>query len=125
MPWVQAGPFSVSGTDGDGVITLVLSLVLAILGFRLRGKTDHRVSTGFKVACFILSAVIAAVAIYDIINVESDADADAFIEVSAGTGLYLTAVAGFIGIVTAFRLKRKPKQEPPDAAQTVQPPPNN
>ncbi len=54
-------------------------------------------------------------------NIESDADADAFIEVSAGTGLYLTAVAGLIGIITALRLKRKTKEDPPDAAQAVQP----
>ncbi len=113
LPWAQAGPFSVNGTDGDGVITLILSVVLAVLGFKLRSRDDHQVSTGFKVACFILSAIITAVAIYDIIDVESNA-ADVFIETSAGIGLYLTAVAGVTGIVTAVRLKRKPKEPEAD-----------
>jgi hypothetical protein len=45
LPWATVGPFTINGTEGDGQITLVLSVILAVLGaIRLNAKDGKAIS---------------------------------------------------------------------------------
>jgi hypothetical protein len=45
LPWATVGRFTFTGTEGDGQITLVLGLILAVLGaVRLNGKGGKAIS---------------------------------------------------------------------------------
>ena len=88
LPWVS-GPFgiSVSGTSGDGVITLVCGLIIAGVAF------------GFPRRWAIIIALLAALAaaatgLYDTVHISSEG------ELSIGFGLVLTD-AGAICCIAA------------------------
>ena len=87
LPWAQFGPFTKSGTDGDGAITLVLALLVAagglwvVLGAPL----------GIPIAALAISALIALIALIDIADVDSTG-------LDVGSGLILTLVAGITGV---------------------------
>ena len=109
LPWVKAsiGLLSVekTGMDGDGVFTLGLG-VAAILLFGLLHSTIGRVLT------LIAALLAAAVAFYDVIDVQQTADdltsrAGTFtINASVGIGLWLAAMGSLVliaGVILAFR----------------------
>jgi hypothetical protein len=81
-PWAAFGPFSASGTSGDGQITLVLGLVaLALIYF------DRAM-----VGVFVIGVVVTLIGIADTISVSSIDDE--IVSPSAGWGVILTAAAG-------------------------------
>ena len=45
LPWASVGPFTVNGTSGDGVITLVIAAVAAVFAFRLPKGRGARMVT--------------------------------------------------------------------------------
>lgn len=93
MPWASIGPFTVSGTSGDGAITLVLGLIGAGLGLiRALSTTAGRGRTAVPVTCLILGLLITAIGLFDIVDVSSEA--------SVGAGLVLTLLAG-LGLVAS------------------------
>lgn len=99
LPWASVGPFSVSGTDGDGVLTLILALVAGVIGvFALRKS-----SVGLAIGSLVAAGLSFAIAAYDIANINSVGDND-FFEASVGGGLYLTALGALAGIVGAALL---------------------
>ena len=104
LPWATFGIFSVAGTDGDGVITLILFIVFGLIGLWLSRQGDPNVAMGVKVLSIILMAVVVVIAVYDIANISSDGDS--FIKVSPGGGLYLTLISGIAGLIVAARLTR-------------------
>jgi hypothetical protein len=103
LPWVEADAGFVSasknGLDGDGQFTAVLGLVVAVFAWLARAGRSRR--DWFIV---IASALITAIAIYDIADVNSVQDDLGIIQV--GIGLWLTAVAGALGVVTGIVLLR-------------------
>jgi len=105
LPWATFGIFSVAGTDGDGVITLILFIIFGLIGLWLSRQGEPTVATGVKVLLIILMAVVVVIAVYDIANISSEGDS--FIKVSPGGGLYLTLISGIAGLVIAARLTRK------------------
>ena len=88
LPWAS-GPFgiSVSGTSGDGVITLICGIIVAGVAFRLR-------RTWAKVVCLLAAVLAVAVGVYHTADLSSTSG------LSIGFGLVLTD-AGALACVTA------------------------
>lgn len=82
LPWAQSGIFTVAGTRGDGVLTLVLGGIAAIVGIAKRDSAAIVV-----IVCGGLGALIAGQTIG---RLESAV---------VGGGLYLTMIAS---VVLAF-----------------------
>src|SRR5690606_12944525 len=89
MPWVDAGFISAAGTEGDGMLTLVLGAIAVFTSL-------VRKSIGTIVAM----ALVVLIAGYDVANISTMAD-DSFITVSPGMGLILVLLAGIGAIVAA------------------------
>jgi hypothetical protein len=109
LPWVKAsaGPFTATknGTDGDGVITLLLA-GLAAVGFLVARQT--KAAAWIVVTC---AGLAGAVALYDTIDISNKADdlaRNTTISVSAtvGEGLWIAllgAVVALVGGIMALR----------------------
>ncbi|HEX6417232.1 MAG TPA: hypothetical protein VFZ77_02005 [Acidimicrobiales bacterium] len=111
LPWatVNAGLVSVSkaGTDGDGVITLLLALVV---GGLVLAKWKAGLSRAVVIVSLVLGAIVLAVATYDAIDVASTVEESEFVEVraSVGIGLWLTLVGRIAMIAGAIWELRSP-----------------
>jgi len=128
LPWIKIdtvfGSLTANGVDDgrDGTITAIAGAVGALV---LWLKPSWR-----WLAC-LCGLVVAAVAIYDIVDVDNkakelEAEAEGFANVSVGSGLYVTLVAGIaLAIVAATVKVRKPSPAVGLApyAPTVPPPP--
>ncbi len=94
LPWVSVstafGTLSVSGTEGDGVLTIGGAVVAGALLLFGRGRKWAAVIAA------VVGVIVTIIGVYDLANVSSAA-ADAsneFAHGSAGVGLWLTVVAG-------------------------------
>jgi hypothetical protein len=96
LPWANAGPFSVAGTDGDGALTLVLGAAAGALG----GAANGTKKIGFAIGSLVTAALVVVIAAIDIGDVASLAD-NALIEVEVGGGLVLTLLGGGAAMVGA------------------------
>ena len=82
-PWASLGFVSLSGLEGDGVITIIASLVAAAF----LGIAEVRKTQGGRAAAYLAAGcglVATGVAIYDLVNLGS----------AAGWGVWLTAAGG-------------------------------
>lgn len=104
LPWAEVravffGQLDVAGTEGDGVITLLLGLVLGALGVLAPLAGNPR---WLGVVALVTSVVIFAVGAYDLADVTraaSELRTELFgIDARPGPGLYLTVVAGVVGL---------------------------
>ena len=108
LPWATViapfvGTISAAGTDGDGVITLVLGLVVGACGFvglrSQRGKAA-------KIAGAIGLVVAAVIGCYDVALISNAAgdvpELDLELHVSVGMGLWLTVAAAMGGLGGLF-----------------------
>lgn len=101
---------SLSGTQADGVFTLILAIAAAITG----GLAMKYSPKGLGIATIAEGGVISLIALIDTTRVSSMSSAALFgAEVSLGWGIILTIVAGLVatagGIVitmNAFKKKR-------------------
>lgn len=108
LPWATVGPFSKAGTDGDGVITLILGLACAAFGVAALSRARR----GYAVTALVAAVLAVVVAIIDIGDVSSVAEGPLGIEAEVGVGLVLTLVAGLVavaGCVVAIRSTRRPE----------------
>jgi hypothetical protein len=128
-PWAtaSAGAFSrsVNGTDGDGVITIVLAVVMLLIAVFTAGPTPRR---GLLVLAGLCAVGAAGIGIYDAVNVNDAAqraeDLSSLVDASVGWGLYAVIAGGVIGVIGAVvRTSELPKaiesvaaQPPPPAA---------
>jgi hypothetical protein len=107
LPWAtaSAGFISVSkaGTDGDGVITLILGVVIALLALFAWKPQPHQLAVIVGVGAGLAAG---GVAIYDIVNVSDAVNTaqtqSALVHASVGSGLYVTAVGAGIAIFGAL-----------------------
>lgn len=111
-PWAKISTFygssTLSGTDSDGQITMVLFVIAGILAVvgTARGAT---------VATLVVSLLAAVVAVIDIADVrdaagEVDASTGGLMKGSVGWGLWLVlvaAVAAFVASVAQIRSRRR------------------
>ncbi len=103
LPWVSLFGISARGTDGDGVITLILSLAgLAVLAFSSRVFRPERAAGKVsQISLIVLAALVALVGLLDMSG-------------AAAIGLYLTFFAGIawlVGAIWQLASSRVPQQE--------------
>ena len=113
LPWVTMstgfGTVSIPGTHGDGQITLVLSLVIALGVFDLWRKGPTRRAT--RIVVGLLGALVAVVggnAIAGIGDVASSTSSGAV--ASAGAGLYLVVIGGLAALVGVVMYRPEPQK---------------
>lgn len=103
-PWATVtsgfGAVNASGTSGDGVITLVLSI--AALFWLIRYLTNEDSSTGNLVWIAVLFGASFGLAMYTSNNLSELIDSEAgnaYVRMSTGWGLTLVSIASFVGLV--------------------------
>lgn len=106
LPWVTVGGWlSVSGTSGDGSITLVAGILAGIFGFIMRKR-----NTVMPFTIGILGLVAVAVSGYDMSEVSNldPADSESLLlaKASIGSGMYLTFIGG-LGLIAAAVMGRR------------------
>jgi hypothetical protein len=112
MPWVTLGLLHASGTDGDGVITLILAILAGVLIL----VTANNVRPGLAFVVIIFGVLVTAVAGYDMANIQDKihSSGNAFVSsASVGSGLYVTLLGGIglaVGGVLGFFAKVPPVQ---------------
>ena len=107
LPWatVDAGfeSVDVSGTDADGVVTIVLAL--AALAFGIPGLLKR--SKGLLITSLVATVLIVLVALVDIGDVSSVAEEVGFgVEATVGIGLWLVLIGGILAVVGAVMAVR-------------------
>lgn len=92
LPWARAGIFTVAGTDGDGILTLIGGVVVAIVGIANRASIVTGIGT----------IVVGGLSFWVVANIfgnfgvlETD---------SIGSGLYLTGLASLFAIIAGFKV---------------------
>jgi hypothetical protein len=131
LPWakVNLGALSVSinGTEGDGVLTLILGALFGAFGIVALKRQRHTLAV---VMGLIGSGLALAIGIYDIADINNVADdlegGGEFLRVSTGFGLYLV-IAGAVAGVAGSLIKRSESSgsvaQPPAPPAPPGPPP--
>lgn len=97
LPWYSLGFITVTGTSGDGQITLVLGLVLAVMGWaRHTGRGGKLIAW----VAIVAAALVTAVGAYHMLRPSSGA--------AAQSGVYATVASGIVGFVGAVMALRTP-----------------
>lgn len=102
LPWASVGMITVSGTSGDGAITLILGLVSAGagLGRALAGKASAW-QIVIPTVCLVLAVLTTLIAFIDMALLPSGGSGGPFgLEASVGIGLVLTLFGG-LGLAAA------------------------
>ena len=93
LPWAHVLFFSVSGLDGDGVITLILGVIgAALITFGRRGTTT--------LVAALVGVVACGIGLYDSVNLSIVAQESAG-TASVGAGLWLTIFASALAVVAS------------------------
>lgn len=105
LPWATVdtaiGSVSASGTDGDGVITLLLAIIaVAAVGASAVGL---RLSEGIA---GVMGIAIALIGIVDWSDVAGVVDAQGLASVSVGAGLVLTTLGGVALVLCAVWMRK-------------------
>ncbi|MPZ24010.1 MAG: hypothetical protein GEU28_10820 [Dehalococcoidia bacterium] len=98
-PWVRAAFVSVSGTEGDGMLTLLLG-GLAVFGALVR--VMQRRGRGIMLLTLVSLGLAGVIGIYHWTNLETSVDSDSIIEVQIGWGLVLVTFASIAGGIAAL-----------------------
>lgn len=108
-PWASVLFFSVAGTEGDGVITLIIGVVAALIaGFSLTRPSNGK----FLVMALLLGGA-ALIGIYDWAELERLVDSTDPFRIEVGWGLVLMTVAAGAGCVLSFASLGRRHQVPP------------
>jgi hypothetical protein len=110
LPWatvktaVLSSPasLSVSGTDGDGVITLVLGLVIVGIGLVCLTSRPRLWLVSLIAGC--AAALVAVIDIVDVGNRVGEIESD-YLHASVGVGLWVVLVGAIIAVVGAWFLR--------------------
>jgi hypothetical protein len=93
LPWARAGIFSVAGTEGDGILTLIAGVIIAIVGVANRATLITGIGT----------VVVAGFSVWVVVNVFNNLSSDVS---SIGTGLVLTGIASLFALIAGVDLIR-------------------
>lgn len=101
LPWAKVSVLGFSGTangtEGDGVLTIILSIGIGVGAGLLKAGLMKSAS----IVALASSTIAGLIALYDMINI--DQFGDGYIAgASIGFGLLLVGFAAFIGFVTAL-----------------------
>lgn len=115
LPWISArtglGTVNALGTDGDGVVTLVIGIVVALTALVY---LDRSVPQGIRVS-LILGGLIGLYVVGADYGTAADrvkASTD-LIVVSIGAGIYITAIGSVATIIGGWRLGTPVEEEVP------------
>lgn len=114
LPWASAFGFTVSGTEGDGWITLVLFAIGGAIAFFAGDKTEP-LGKGKLTGVWVTAGLAAIIALRKIFTKPAGID--------IGIGLWLIAIAGIIQIVHILFLKGSPAAAPASAPSPPPPAP--
>jgi len=107
MPWATAktvfGDISINGTDGDGVLTLILALVVGAIAVAL--LVGKRPRLWAYVVLLIAALLTAFIAVYDLVDI-SRAVGNEYAHVSTGAGVWLVAIASLVLVAGGVQLTR-------------------
>lgn len=108
LPWASLGPFSASGLDGDGVITLVLGVIVLGMGIVWLTAGGKR---WLPVVALVSAVLITLVAGYDSMNISTSEPGPFGAELSVGSGLWLTLLGGIVAATGSVLglLRRRPQ----------------
>lgn len=96
LPWATWGAFTVSGINGDGMFTLLFSVIAAgLILFRTWDLKNGLATMGLGILSFFIP-------IYDAQNLTQMASGPLGTTVEAGMGLYLTIIGGVILVVAGL-----------------------
>jgi uncharacterized membrane protein len=94
--WVDAGFASVNGLDGDGVITIVLAAVVALLALiRLAGRIPTAAAV-VGLLCGLLTALIGFIDVADVQDSGFDPAYGLWLVVVGGVAVTLLSLAGLV-----------------------------
>jgi hypothetical protein len=101
LTWVKASAgiatATKAGTDGDGVLTLILAGLIALLFWLIKNHGSAAFTT------MALGAIAGAIALYDIVDISNKADKlvsqTVSVHASVGIGLILCAIAAAAVVV--------------------------
>lgn len=113
LPWINAGLFSFSGTDGDGVFTLIMGGLIALIG--IQGKTTKTLAIG-AVGLAVFSGLIA----WNVFSgVMGQVDTSDLIAARPGGGLYLVGLGALFAVGAGSKTWSEAKaQEQKEASVT-------
>jgi len=115
-PWAILGVFSVSGTAGDGVLTIILAIIAGLTLWAFSSRATS-VRAWIVMICGVLAA---AVGIYDAATIGSTEFLGETGVVQVGWGLWMVCAASIVVAVAAFSLARLAKRIPADSGSVRQ-----
>lgn len=105
LPWAYAGEYSVRGTVGGGMFTLVLSAVALIMVFWATGRMGVnprvRTSMGIAFACMLLVALIGIINVADVQQIDIPG-AEGIVDIGVSPGLWMVTILGVVGTLSAL-----------------------
>jgi hypothetical protein len=105
LPWAYAGEYSVRGTVGGGMFTLVLSAIALIMVFWATGRMGVnprvRTSMGIAFACMLLVALIGIINVADVQQIDIPG-AEGIVDIGVSPGLWMVAILGVVGTLSAL-----------------------
>jgi drug/metabolite transporter (DMT)-like permease len=95
LPWAT-GPFgiSASGTSGDGILTIILSVPMAIFGWLMLRRRWA------SIAAIVTSVLVVALMIFEVVHLSQIG------YVSLGIGIVVCLVGGLAGLLGAILARR-------------------
>jgi hypothetical protein len=112
LPWASAGIFTVNGTDGDGVMTLIASAIAGgCYGYHIQDRASRK---GVRIAALVLMVITALIYVVDFADISTMVDND-FITVSPGIGLILGTIGSIAAVIALIveMAKRRPSASEP------------
>jgi hypothetical protein len=105
LPWAYAGEYSVRGTVGGGMFTLVLSAIALIMVFWATGRMGVnprvRTSMGIAFACMLLVALIGIINVADVQQIDIPG-AEGIVDIGVSPGLWMVTILGVVGTLSAL-----------------------
>jgi SNF family Na+-dependent transporter len=107
-----------NGTDGDGVITLVVAVIGAAVSLGVMSAETRKTAVTGGIATLVCGVIIAAIAGYDMHNLNNvigQAETGSSLDpgLSIGSGLYLTLVAGIAMALISMTVVFSTPDQPP------------
>ena len=99
-PWATLGFITASGTDGDGILTLILAVAAAAFLWRwsVVGKRRR------LIAAAVAGALSLVITVYDTVNISNLVDGPFGLDPSVGWGLIVALIASIVLVAVSIRL---------------------
>lgn len=109
-PWVSFGLGSVSGTSGDGKLTLVIGIVAGLLLIPLFSGTFRR---GLAIVAGLILGGAAIIGIYDWSHISAltGDEMTTFFNIGIGWGLQMTVLSAILGVIVCIAAIRSAGSE--------------